>query len=1824
MIETSAPRPGDPGETTGWYLTRIESHDGKHQINFSYETETYQYPYPATAEYYSAVQFTQCQLSSGSGVRYLGIDGDSPVNTNLVEGKRLSSITTSGGTTIINFIEETTGRMDLDPNTDHPTTPAKALNYIEIINGSFDKWFDFTYSYFQSPADSKDIGSGTTSSSWYKRLKLESVQEKSVGTPTITVNAYDFDYHTSTALPQRLSRQVDSWGFYNGQSGNDNYPVNVPPTTVLIPGNTMGATYGNSNRHSYESYMLAGSLKKVTYPTKGYTEYALGANRYYYDESETDSYEIKQTITSCYESNTCCTTDEDTSSNFNLSAGEIAYAEVDVDIAFGPDVPMNCNAATRFTKIVIYNASTMVGVDSFSWGEPADSIEYPGMNFKVANEWPGVTAGSYYLTLKTTNGYGRATLKTKQAIERDVGGLRIDTIKHYDADDLLFNESTFDYTKAGSDTSSGRLYVQPVYADYTLDNSYYHLFYRDVGVVPLASFDGYHIGYERVVERKTGNGETVHWFTAESRVTPTTYPQVPELFLVKNGQADSTQVLDNSSGLLRSEANTYTSQYEYLAVQPKKVFFFKQVDGTGEITCYYSKEVSYQVRSGHNLISIRDHYSDGMLSSTSWAYNVTNQLFPISETTTNSDGRVHKTEYQYPATYAAGSIRDKLVEQNRLTPWETTKKVDNVLVDGHRTTYDFFTSAGVPGGTSTDALYPYLEYRYELTFDGTGTVVSGATWALQKTVNLMQANVGLPAEVTVDGWSDPLEYTWNLSGKPTQWDFKDYQKVYTYFSGSDHLQSFEDVDGTLITLTWDNLMRLRTNTDCKGVQATIDYHYFSTSANRNYIHTTVDYPILGTAANKTIQDVRFLDGLGNPVQNLRYLQDPASASESISSQLVYNSVGRLVETHEPKNSTVTPTGYSAQTSDYTETTYEASPLNRPIEVQPPTTPTGKLGRMQYQYGTNGSSEVYNYRDAQYYDANTLHKTVAVDANGVETHTFVDILGNTVLSRKKEGTSIANTFTLFDNKNRPYIVLPPGTTLALADTNLVYHKLYSGDDQIVMKNDPDEKAETFEYDNRELLICRQDGKMRSQGRYYGIVNDGYGRPQIEGFSNNPGGGVTDPIIFNTYGSSGITIDKLITQSKKVTGSSFLIVTEPEYDDCGRQVLTKSNSVLHPDIGSIVDSLILDDADNVVEAYLMIAEENLIVRLRNTFDHVGRTKKSYIQVTTKEQTWSEEELCDKTYTPKEQIDRIALGGGLQHINYTYLTNRYLEHINTAVGIGSATLFGLDIGYDKDIIAGSVPGTVYRHNGDISTIVWRYLIASGSAGPRMTYQYKYNYLDMLTEAEYFEHITMTSDYKTTYSYIDDRGNFDMVTRNSPAGLIDNLNYDYIPGTNQLDEIADGASSSPGSRGYLPNSDSYEHDANGFISEDPEIGGTITRDHLNLITGLEYDDVVITNSRDATGQLHRCVIDSAGITTTVDKIGILEFRNGALSVIHHDNGYVTFNRAVSEDLVLEGTVMHTATEQAVTISSGRVMDTGADEENIAQEGVTMFPPFEVKSGAEYLADTQEFPVQSLAYHYIIKDHLGSPRVIFQDINNNNSIDPATEVEDRKDYYPFGLEWDDPAPGVPQYRQSYNNKEQVSHTKYLDFGNRCYIKTANIFDGPDPISSSFPHVTTINYAENSPVANIDLWGLQKFNVTARAFIPQNTLANPNPFSKIKSFAGDSRTQYDANASSYRVEQSVSLDFDNSSSSTLSNSAAATIGFDKSGSVIATSEPGSGGSLSSSVSNGLGTVNFGIDAGNKISEGETMGLTPNINRNLCHRRGRKFYIDFWQESNGVT
>ncbi len=129
--------------------------------------------------------------------------------------------------------------------------------------------------------------------------------------------------------------------------------------------------------------------------------------------------------------------------------------------------------------------------------------------------------------------------------------------------------------------------------------------------------------------------------------------------------------------------------------------------------------------------------------------------------------------------------------------------------------------------------------------------------------------------------------------------------------------------------------------------------------------------------------------------------------------------------------------------------------------------------------------------------------------------------------------------------------------------------------------------------------------------------------------------------------------------------------------------------------------------------------------------------------------------------------------------------------------------------------------------------------------------------------------------------------------------------------------------------------------------------------------------------------------------------------------------------------------------------------------------------------------------FQYRLADHLGNTVVLFEDRDEDGIIssslaDPATaEVLQRELYYPFGLPLRGTAPLAPEPSQDYlyNGKEDVWESGLLAYGFRMYDPTVGRFTGVDPIAGEFAWVSPYNYAENEPLAHIDLHGLQKAEV---------------------------------------------------------------------------------------------------------------------------------------------
>lgn len=117
---------------------------------------------------------------------------------------------------------------------------------------------------------------GTTATGSYPRLFLDKVQETGK-----TPYQFEYDVLSTQNLPIPSTCAVDFWGFYNGKLTNDappfGYPQLIPQSTVDINGDE---TFTSNIRDSNFNFAKIGMLKKVVYPTGGYSEFEYEPHMY--------------------------------------------------------------------------------------------------------------------------------------------------------------------------------------------------------------------------------------------------------------------------------------------------------------------------------------------------------------------------------------------------------------------------------------------------------------------------------------------------------------------------------------------------------------------------------------------------------------------------------------------------------------------------------------------------------------------------------------------------------------------------------------------------------------------------------------------------------------------------------------------------------------------------------------------------------------------------------------------------------------------------------------------------------------------------------------------------------------------------------------------------------------------------------------------------------------------------------------------------------------------------------------------------------------------------------------------------------------------------------------------------------------------------------------------------------------------------------------------------------------------------------------------------------------------------------------------------------
>lgn len=258
---------------SSWYLSSIKSPENK-QITFTYVNDNFQNLTFGGAEH----------KPSATGGKII-----SAVMWNTFHGQRLTKIEWESGR--VDFISNHS-RLDIQPMAITPTVKSMALTEVKVFNfeNALVKSYNLNYGYWDALTNC-DIG---FFDEYKKRLKLISIEEMDINGTGISKPAYNFEYD-GTLLPSRFSEKQDFWGYYNGIS-DDFFPKIYyyanDPITITHPSkysiyhrwsNNGEQIIQGSNRDPNPAFLQAGILKKIIYPTGGYSSFEYEPNTFYLD-----------------------------------------------------------------------------------------------------------------------------------------------------------------------------------------------------------------------------------------------------------------------------------------------------------------------------------------------------------------------------------------------------------------------------------------------------------------------------------------------------------------------------------------------------------------------------------------------------------------------------------------------------------------------------------------------------------------------------------------------------------------------------------------------------------------------------------------------------------------------------------------------------------------------------------------------------------------------------------------------------------------------------------------------------------------------------------------------------------------------------------------------------------------------------------------------------------------------------------------------------------------------------------------------------------------------------------------------------------------------------------------------------------------------------------------------------------------------------------------------------------------------------------------------------------------------------------------------------
>lgn len=577
-------------------------------------------------------------------------------------------------TTALETIEFIKGKR-LDIKDEH----AKCISGIKIksITGNSQKEISFTY----------DIFSEATGS--YKRLKLTNVK--------IDDKKYNFEYDTRK-LPSVASYSKDYWGYYNGAS-NGNEFVGCSPAYEISNGVVKEVEHlDGSNRLASEELCKVGMLKKVTYPTGGYTLYEFEANRfndrYYYPDAKNS----KLSLSYLYNDNDKQLT---IASNCNLGPNStrlpITTTHKNDELTIWAHL---YGSSDNFTVTIKDEDGNQKWTHTYYYNKINNTNGYTDFNETIKLEelqrLYGLNVGTNYTIEgkinaaissgnKTSGGFGYKPYVQKTYVQKPTaspttknenggysigGGVRVKTIKNYDSDGKYLNGVKYEYSGGKLLSPTVRLETHYVSCNYDATPLGIHYSFNYVNTEPsyqyICSLDiPATVGYDSVVKNEVDESEKVIYrktvFDFHNYGYDSTCP-AEQLNLLTQGAFYSTSSLGHLNGMIKNESVyngsvlASTTQYDYGSMPIDTIYYQKclplHLPSIEKTVVNYNQTFFRKCNTWTYLTSKTETLYDSKgnkttSNTTSFQYNPTNyQLSDLSVTDGTNTSRTH---YYYPS-----------------------------------------------------------------------------------------------------------------------------------------------------------------------------------------------------------------------------------------------------------------------------------------------------------------------------------------------------------------------------------------------------------------------------------------------------------------------------------------------------------------------------------------------------------------------------------------------------------------------------------------------------------------------------------------------------------------------------------------------------------------------------------------------------------------------------------------------------------------------------------------------------------------------------------------------------------------------------------------------------------------------------------------------------------------------------------------------------------------------------------------------------------------------------------------------------------------------